>query len=919
ASGEFGIVELFLRSLLALAKEYRQWEARTNLPCRPTADELLRFQSATCCEMCGGPFGEERSRQKVLHHAHGSGRFLAAACCFCNLKIKLPQTISVYFHNGASFDFHYILRFLAYESGYERHEDYVANFSGRDLEDSDAESEEDVSWFEDPWRCDLSKVRLGALVKSGEKCLMLAFGPLRFVDSMNSFPTSLASLIDDCRAACVGGDPADAFPLLSERHPLFAAAERQAHPCFMAVQRTVPEFRAKVWQLLLRKIPMPFDVLTDPGCWSWEALLPREAYDNTLTGEACSEEKYDSVKEIIDFFAFKTFGDFHDAYLCTDLALADVMERYRDTFWEHFHLDPCQYVTHASASHDAVYELTKANIRGGLGHIAQPFAVANNPEVPDYDPSEQHSWILVYDVNSMYPSIMEKPLPVDGGLWLELPPNKKDRLRRLNAFFDVVDYDRDDEDVCYMVEVTYDVPWFNHPNVDWAPVSKMPVRRSQLSPYTQSLIQPGQVVSETPKLVPYLGVHVKQAVDLRYLKFIMEHLGVRVFDCHSIVVFQCRPFMRDFVRQTVQTRRLLKETGRKLQAEVQKLTANVQYGKMVQNQENFRTTRIYTDGLKFQKAASGPHMLDVHPQIMEEHAFMAFMDVQKAGRANVLKSFLQGGWKVLEESRLLMMKAHYRIRRVFDDGELKNVDPVEGSQKPQESCTRWLGGDTDSSVLQIFSYRDPKIALAESNLQGDGIFFDVAGDAKGEALERHLAPLSESSRELALSRSGALGNFSDELAPRYGVEWVGLAPKMYSLTKTGGGSKERAKGVPKKERAKLDHDAYKAILESGVEHRVDFCRLGCSHHINQILQINKRGLTALNTKVWQLDSQHSRPLGHFLNNDVSALCWAALRRNFRLMNHIFSFVDGEVGFLHRVISSDGRFKGELFNTCYLRS
>ena len=44
-------------------------------------------------------------------------------------------------------------------------------------------------------RKNLSKVKLQVLVKSS-KCMTL-----RFVDSMNIFPTSLASLIEDCKAA----------------------------------------------------------------------------------------------------------------------------------------------------------------------------------------------------------------------------------------------------------------------------------------------------------------------------------------------------------------------------------------------------------------------------------------------------------------------------------------------------------------------------------------------------------------------------------------------------------------------------------------------------------------------------------------------------------------------------------------------
>ena len=87
----------------------------------------------------------------------------------------------------------------------------------------------------DPWRCDLSKIRLDVLVKRGEQCLTVRFGPLRFVDSTNIFLAGLSKLIEDCKTSCRGRDPGEAFPLLAERHPLFAAAQKQAHPCFMAL------------------------------------------------------------------------------------------------------------------------------------------------------------------------------------------------------------------------------------------------------------------------------------------------------------------------------------------------------------------------------------------------------------------------------------------------------------------------------------------------------------------------------------------------------------------------------------------------------------------------------------------------------------------------------------------------------------
>ena len=180
-------------------------------------------------------------------------------------------------------------------------------------------------------------------------------------------------------------------------------------------------------------------------------------------------------------------------------------------------------------------------------------------------------------------------------------------------------------------------------------------------------------------------------------------------------------------------------------------------------------------------------------------------------------------------------------------------------------------------------------------------------DAQGADLARHLAPLKQASRDLALREAGALGNFSDELAPHYGEEWVGLAPKMYSLKKNCEESKERAKGVPKKERKKLNHEKFKEILEVGGEHKVSFSRLGSDGHINTVVNVEKRGLTALNSKVWQLNSHQSRPLGHYKNNAVWAACWEALLRSssgsdsgaFHLMNHVLSFLGGEQNFLRR--------------------
>ena len=54
-------------------------------------------------------------------------------------------------------------------------------------------------------------------------CKSISWGPLRFVDSINVFPTSLASMIDDVRA-CTHKQLPKLFPLMASLYPNQAAA-----------------------------------------------------------------------------------------------------------------------------------------------------------------------------------------------------------------------------------------------------------------------------------------------------------------------------------------------------------------------------------------------------------------------------------------------------------------------------------------------------------------------------------------------------------------------------------------------------------------------------------------------------------------------------------------------------------------------
>ena len=50
---------------------------------------------------------------KVKDHCHYTGKFRGAARSICNVRYKTPKEIPVVFHNGCTYDYHFIINQLA--------------------------------------------------------------------------------------------------------------------------------------------------------------------------------------------------------------------------------------------------------------------------------------------------------------------------------------------------------------------------------------------------------------------------------------------------------------------------------------------------------------------------------------------------------------------------------------------------------------------------------------------------------------------------------------------------------------------------------------------------------------------------------------------------------------------------------------
>ena len=77
-----------------------------------TNKEKESYENQEICHICKKEFNNDN---KVRDHCHYTGKCRGAAHNNCNLRYKIPKEISVVFHNGSTYDYHFIIKQLARE------------------------------------------------------------------------------------------------------------------------------------------------------------------------------------------------------------------------------------------------------------------------------------------------------------------------------------------------------------------------------------------------------------------------------------------------------------------------------------------------------------------------------------------------------------------------------------------------------------------------------------------------------------------------------------------------------------------------------------------------------------------------------------------------------------------------------------
>ena len=81
-----------------------------------TTKEEICYNKQKICYICKKEFNNnDKKQQKVKDHCHYTSKYRGAAHNICNLRYKVPKEIPVVFHNGSTYDYHFIIKELVKE------------------------------------------------------------------------------------------------------------------------------------------------------------------------------------------------------------------------------------------------------------------------------------------------------------------------------------------------------------------------------------------------------------------------------------------------------------------------------------------------------------------------------------------------------------------------------------------------------------------------------------------------------------------------------------------------------------------------------------------------------------------------------------------------------------------------------------
>ena len=160
----------FSKDLREHATKIINYEKKDMIPL--TKKEEKNYNNQKVCYICKKEFDKgDKKHYKVRDHYHYTGKYRGAAHNICNLRYKIPKEIPIIFHNGSTYDYHFIIKELV--------KDFDGNF------ECFGENTEKYITFSVPIK-----------KKTESKDIEITY-KIKFIDSFRFMPTSLSKLVDN--------------------------------------------------------------------------------------------------------------------------------------------------------------------------------------------------------------------------------------------------------------------------------------------------------------------------------------------------------------------------------------------------------------------------------------------------------------------------------------------------------------------------------------------------------------------------------------------------------------------------------------------------------------------------------------------------------------------------------------------------
>ena len=740
-----------------------------NYPIHMSKTDKRRHKKAKRCYVCRKRFEESHEKLRDHNHLRRRKNYLGPVCVVCNLHCSdLKEKVPVFMHNAGRFDLHLLIEKLHHLKG--------GNFH--------------------------------ILPKTSETFTAMSMfgGKVEIRDSINHLPNALSDLVE------LNKESGKSFP------------------------HTAKSFHSEgpgSLKLIVKKGIFPHGYMTEFRKLEDETLPDRSAFYDPLREMEVSEADYLHAEKVFKHFACRSLRDYMMVYLTSDVTLlADIFEAYRDFFKTKFDLDPAHYVSLPSLSYDCAmkytrckidyihdeetYQFVKQAIRGGVSTICRRYAKANNTYLggENYTPNKPTSFIMYFDCNSLYSSVMTMSLPYRNFTFI--PSDEFGDVEEK-----IMQY-RDDDKVGYFIECDLKYPTKIHDETRDLPFAPQhfKVQKKHLSPYNKQLVNTlGIQHYEGTKLLSDQYDRVEYISHIGNLKFYLEK-GMKLEKIHKVLRFEQKPFLKPYIDLCIAQKA---KSSSAIEKNLWKLACNSIFGKTITNLEKRSKVGF---------ATSEKHLINsVNSPLFKSASIINSKLVQtnKAYRTVKVNSPYLLGAAVLEISKLVLFRWHY-------DFFVKRY-----GRENIELCMT----DTDSLLYMIFH---------------EDVYKDLRNEDKFD--------FSNYPRDNPVYNEkckGQLFCLKDEVGGKPIKSFIGLRAKSYSLEFADESRKVTGKGIPRSKLKQIQHsDMKKTLFKKQKTHMISRHIRSYKHKLYNIAE-NKLALSPFDNKRFLLDKGiYTLPLGHYL-------------------------------------------------------